>query len=60
MTNDKDGATVVPQHQPTDTAPECMGRWKHAWKWRWVNGVWTNKMFCPTCGAEREAQDTGQ
>lgn len=54
-----EGATVVPG-ELDESLMECPGendgrRFKHAWQWVWVGGVWTNRLICKTCGVEREA-----
>ncbi len=58
MSTNKDGATVVPgdEQAAIEQMMECPGdntgrRFKHAWKWVWVNGVWTDQVECSTCGA---------
>lgn len=33
---------------------ECMGRWKHTWRWVWDHGEWTHLARCTTCGELRE------
>lgn len=49
-----EGATKVPEEEAA--LSECMGRWKHQWKWVWVNDVWTNSKVCGTCGLELKGQ----
>jgi hypothetical protein len=38
---------------PVDTTA-CMGKFKHKWNWKWVNGIMTNTVVCSTCGTEKE------
>ncbi len=53
-----DGATQVPNHQSTETKPECLERWKHIWQWVWMNGQMTTRVRCTTCGTERESSES--
>ena len=46
-----DGATKVQEDE--SKRAECMGRWRHYWKWVWVGTTWTNRQRCSTCGKER-------
>ena len=59
MTNDE-GKTQAPNHQSTETKPECLERWKHIWQWVWMNDLMTNRVRCTTCGVEREMNVSGR
>ena len=59
-TMSNDGATQVPNHQSTETKPECMDRWKHIWQWVWMNDLMTDRVRCTTCGVEREMNVSGR
>jgi hypothetical protein len=57
MATDDKGATVVPEDErkKIEQQMECPGdgtggRYKHAWKWKWVNNVWLDEVECATCG----------
>jgi hypothetical protein len=60
MTKD-DGSTKAPQDEAEAAAKraECMGRYKHSFKWVWEGATWTNKVRCTTCG-EVQVRDRSQ
>lgn len=47
-------APVGETEQATTKKAECMDRWKHSWQWIWLNGEWTGRCRCTTCGQEKE------
>lgn len=58
--NKDDGSTKAPQDEAEAMTKraECMGRYRHAFKWLWEGGVWTNKVRCTTCGETRVRERT--
>jgi len=56
-----DGATPVPAYAQ-DSKEVCIHepdnpnsrKGSHCYRWVWVNGDWTNRIRCATCGFERE------
>jgi hypothetical protein len=62
MNNADDGATPVPkvldQSCVTNNPDGSVTKRVHYKKWLWVDGVWTNRLKCSTCGEEFDA-DSG-
>lgn len=55
-----DGATKVPGEdaERAQRKAECMGLYRHYFKWVWEGPTWTNKIRCSTCGEVRVCERT--
>jgi hypothetical protein len=46
-------APPVPADASEGTS-ECMGRFRHYFKWVWKGDVWTDTLVCSTCGTVKQ------